>query len=395
MRMRTGGSDERSGTYPLGGGVLWCALAIVARGRSRVRLPLARKGYGRGACGGLMVRGGVTSERDRAMAVSVTAVRPPRRAVGWFDRWVAQSMPVGAAAFNIGAGANWSCDLERVRTRAGRLVGVVDPSDRIRHSMRVDERYQQSLEQFAPGHPGEFDLAFSVFVVEHVADPDGFARSAAQVLKPGGTLMGLTVNKWHYFGFTTWAGHQAWCVRVAAGQGARRRGLPLPDRIPVQHHRQNDRILESTVARPGSLARGKEIRVMNQRSVSKLPQAPREYGGIGFGELIAEATSWIGVQLCSGCERRAAALDAKFTVRLPRLFLRGRPEMIQSGDGCWRYRGKCTGFGRRQCISGLSEQLPDAPLVEQCCQGWFKYPWITVCPGQQATSGCGRCFWWW
>ena len=204
-----------------------------ARG-SRARLPLAGNGYGRGACGWLMVRGGVTSQRDRAIAVSVEAAAPPRRAVGWFDRWVAQSMPVGAAALNIGAGANRSGDLKRVRSRAGRLVGV-DPSDRIHHNMQVDERYQQSLEQFAPGHAGEFDLAFSVFVLEHVADPDGFARAAAQVLKPGGTLMGLTVNKWHYFGFTTWAATRLGVLRVAAGQGARRRGLPLPDRVPVQH----------------------------------------------------------------------------------------------------------------------------------------------------------------
>ena len=150
------------------------------------------------------MRGGVAWHRDRAISVSVTAVPPPRRPVRWFDRWVAQSMPVGAAALSIGAGANRSGDLRRVRTRAGKLVGV-DPSDRIQHNMGVDERYQQSLELFAPGHAGEFDVAFSVFVLEHVADPDGFARSSAQVLRPGGTLMGLTVNKWHYFGFTTWA----------------------------------------------------------------------------------------------------------------------------------------------------------------------------------------------
>jgi 2-polyprenyl-3-methyl-5-hydroxy-6-metoxy-1,4-benzoquinol methylase len=64
------------------------------------------------------------------------------------------------------------------------LVGV-DPSDRIHRNVQVDERYQQSLEQFAPSHAGEFDVAFSVFVLEHVADPGGFASAAARVLKPG------------------------------------------------------------------------------------------------------------------------------------------------------------------------------------------------------------------
>jgi SAM-dependent methyltransferase len=147
---------------------------------------------------------GVTPRRDRAISVSVAVAPPPRWPVGWFDRWVAQSTPMGCTVLNIGAGANRSGDLRRVKGRASRLVGV-DPSDRIHRNVQVDERYQQSLEQFAPSHAGEFDVAFSVYVLEHVADPDGFASAAARVLKPGGTLMGLTVNKWHYFGFTTWA----------------------------------------------------------------------------------------------------------------------------------------------------------------------------------------------
>lgn len=169
----------------------------------RARLPLSDIRDERGASVRHTVAA-VTSPRGRAISVSVTATQPPRRAVIWFDRWVAESMPVCAAALNIGAGANRSGALPRVRRRADRLVGV-DPSDRIQHNRQVDERYQQSLEQFAPNHPCEFDVAFSVFVAEHVADPDCFARSAVQVLKPGGTLMGLTVNKWHYFGLTTWA----------------------------------------------------------------------------------------------------------------------------------------------------------------------------------------------
>lgn len=166
---------------------------------SRGWLPLAGKGHGRGSKGPNVVR----SRGDR-ISVSVSAARPPRRAIAWFDRWAARSTPKGAAVLNIGAGANRSGDLSRVRARAGRLVGL-DPSDRINQNVHLDERYQQSLEQFAPGHPDEFDMAFSVFVLEHVADPEGFADSCAQVLKPGGTLMGLTVNKWHYFGLTTWA----------------------------------------------------------------------------------------------------------------------------------------------------------------------------------------------
>ena len=140
----------------------------------------------------------------RDITVKVRATPPPQRPVRGFDRWVSRSMTPGASALNIGAGANLSGAMAQVRQRAGRLVGV-DPSERIHENEQVDERYQQCLEEFAPGHPGEFDLAFSVFVLEHVADPEAFASACALVLKPGGTLMGLTVNKWHYFGLATWA----------------------------------------------------------------------------------------------------------------------------------------------------------------------------------------------
>ena len=79
-RRGTGGSDELSGTYSLGAGVLLCALAIVARG-SRFRLPPADHRCRRISCGGLTVQGVVAAQRDRAIAVSVEAARPPQWAV--------------------------------------------------------------------------------------------------------------------------------------------------------------------------------------------------------------------------------------------------------------------------------------------------------------------------
>ena len=84
----------------------------------------------------------------RGIDVTVRATPPPRQAVRGFDRRVSRSMPSGAAALNVGAGANRSGDLARVRQRAGRLVGI-DPSERIRENTQVDEGYQQTLEQFA------------------------------------------------------------------------------------------------------------------------------------------------------------------------------------------------------------------------------------------------------
>jgi len=145
-----------------------------------------------------------TRRLGQSIAVTVQVTQPPRRPVRAFDRWVAQSIQPGSTVLNIGAGADRSGHLPRIRARAGRLVGI-DPSERIHDNATVDERHQLTLEQFAPSHQSEFDVAFSVFVLEHVADAPGFTAACSTVLRPGGVLMGLTVNRWHYFGLSTWA----------------------------------------------------------------------------------------------------------------------------------------------------------------------------------------------
>jgi SAM-dependent methyltransferase len=152
------------------------------------------------------MRGATTTSpaSDRHIAVTVTTEPPPRHAIAWFDRHVAASVRTGSTVLNIGAGSNRSGRLAKVRSRAGTLVGI-DPDPSIRANRCVDETCQTTLEDFAPLHRVEFDAAFSVFVLEHVADPEAFVRAAATVLKPGGSLWCLTVNKWHYFGLMTWA----------------------------------------------------------------------------------------------------------------------------------------------------------------------------------------------
>lgn len=135
---------------------------------------------------------------------TVVATSPPPYVVRDFGKWVAESTPNGARVLNIGAGANLSGSLQQVRRRSGYLVGV-DPHRSIHENEYLDERHEATLEAFAVDRRDEFDAAFSVFVLEHVADPDAFSQACARVIKPGGSLFGLTVNKYQYFGLTTWA----------------------------------------------------------------------------------------------------------------------------------------------------------------------------------------------
>ena len=150
------------------------------------------------------------------MTTTVTVVAPPQGPVRHFAGWVADSTPRGAAVLNVGGGCNASGDFPRIRRRAQSLV-VVDPSARVEANSEADERFQLPLEDFSLEHANCFDVAFAVFVMEHVADPVGFTEAAARVLKPGGVFMALTINQWHYFGLTTWAtsrlGLDEWLLR--------------------------------------------------------------------------------------------------------------------------------------------------------------------------------------
>jgi SAM-dependent methyltransferase len=108
---------------------------------------------------------------------------------------------------NIGGGCNTSGRHPRIRKRAGWLV-TVDPSGRIHADSDADERHQLTLEEYAAEHQEKFDVAFAVFVLEHVAHPEEFVAAAATVLRPGGLLFALTPNKRHYFGLATWAANR-------------------------------------------------------------------------------------------------------------------------------------------------------------------------------------------
>ena len=42
---------------------------------------------------------------------------------------------------------------------------------------------------------GPFDVVLTMEVIEHVADPEGFIRSCARLVKPGGMMVVATLNR--------------------------------------------------------------------------------------------------------------------------------------------------------------------------------------------------------
>lgn len=160
----------------------------------------------------------VRSARSRTVGIATTVevIPPPAGPVRHFARWVAESVPRGGEVLNVGGGCNASGEFPHIRRRAGCLVAV-DPSARVAGNTDADECHQLTLEEFSLKHADRFDVAYAVFVMEHVADPVAFTTAAARVLKPGGVFMAITPNQWHYFGFTTWAtsrlGLNEWLLR--------------------------------------------------------------------------------------------------------------------------------------------------------------------------------------
>jgi SAM-dependent methyltransferase len=137
------------------------------------------------------------------IAQTVVAIPPPkRRGTKQYAQWVAQQCSPGDRVLNIGAGRSRSSALVAIKKRNPYLVGI-DPDKSIHDNPTLDTRYQQSMENFAAEHEDEFDVAFSVYVLEHIARSDEFIAACARVLKPNGKLLGLTPNKHQYFGLIT------------------------------------------------------------------------------------------------------------------------------------------------------------------------------------------------
>jgi SAM-dependent methyltransferase len=91
-----------------------------------------------------------------------------------------------------GTGTEFSHDWKRA---VRRLVGCdLNGAER---NPNISEAVRCSLRDL-PFPDATFDLIFSRYVLEHLPEPDAVFREWARVLKPGGLLIVLTPNKYHY-----------------------------------------------------------------------------------------------------------------------------------------------------------------------------------------------------
>jgi 2-polyprenyl-3-methyl-5-hydroxy-6-metoxy-1,4-benzoquinol methylase len=209
------------------------------------------------------------------VSLTVISAPPSEHPVHDFALSVAEACSPGARVLEVGAGTHHSGRLKPVLARRPHLVAI-DPDPRVLDDPVADERVVADVQTYAAQRPEPYDVAFAVYVLEHVADPQGFLDACAGLLRPGGSFFALTLNVHHYFGGTTWALSRLH-VEERVLHRLHREGAHAHDHCRTEYRLNSVRALRRTAGHAG-FADG-EIRCF---------EAPRNYGWY-----LPRGTGWV------------------------------------------------------------------------------------------------------
>lgn len=106
---------------------------------------------------------------------------------------VAERIGSGVVALDVGCGRG-DFVIDELRPRFSRAVGIDLTKDATAKNVSCDEIVIGNVEQM-PFADNTFDLAVSLWVMEHVKHPEKVFREVARVLKPGGLFAFVTPNR--------------------------------------------------------------------------------------------------------------------------------------------------------------------------------------------------------
>jgi SAM-dependent methyltransferase len=132
----------------------------------------------------------------------------------------------------------------RLAGRVRCVIGV-DVTDEPRGNENIDGAAKADLRAL-PFRDETFDLIVMSTVAEHLTEPEPVFRELARVLRPGGRLLVLTPNRWHYVTIAARALPQR--LHVAFNRG---RGVDARDVFPTAYRANTAPRLRELSARAG------------------------------------------------------------------------------------------------------------------------------------------------
>jgi len=113
-----------------------------------------------------------------------------------FYCWIKKHLSPESRALNLGAGPATGSPKRNLRGTVAHITGAdIDPV--VLENSEVDSAVIIENGRL-PLDANEFDMVFSDFVLEHVEHPDQFLAETHRVLKPGGSFLFRTPNRYHY-----------------------------------------------------------------------------------------------------------------------------------------------------------------------------------------------------
>jgi SAM-dependent methyltransferase len=129
----------------------------------------------------------------RLLLDELAAARAARQTSG--DPSPVAALDIGCG-HGIGAREDAAAWLRLVREHCDELIGVEPDPDAAPPDGILSQLQHAPIEQAALPE-NHFDLAYAVFVVEHVDDPVGFLRAVRRALRPGGVFLFITPSGRH------------------------------------------------------------------------------------------------------------------------------------------------------------------------------------------------------
>lgn len=119
---------------------------------------------------------------------------------GMYDRFsdvIHEHVRRGDVMLDAGCGSGRVFQYRFDEAQRPRLIAGVDVTQEPRGNGNIDAAARADLARL-PFADATFDIVISSHVAEHLTQPEAVFGELARVLRPGGRLLVLTPNRWHY-----------------------------------------------------------------------------------------------------------------------------------------------------------------------------------------------------